>query len=222
MENDLMRSGVPTIARRARPSPDTGAAVSGSNTRGGARSDRAGRTRAAIVAAFSGLVMERGYARVTVRDVIARANVGRSTFYEHFDGKLDVLEEAMSVVLVPLADAVGTPRAGEGLRFVVDHVRAQRKLALGLVGGAARPHVARLLASVIERRIESGVAHEPAMRPLVAAAVASAQLALLECWLARPAQADPANIACALASMSYASARATVRHGPSSPSPSPA
>ena len=37
------------------------------------------------------LIMEKGYARVTVQDIIDRADVGRSTFYTHFRDKEDLL-----------------------------------------------------------------------------------------------------------------------------------
>jgi AcrR family transcriptional regulator len=49
------------------------------------------RTRAALRQALIGLVLERGYDAVTIRDVVDRANVGRSTFYAHYPSKEDLL-----------------------------------------------------------------------------------------------------------------------------------
>ena len=43
------------------------------------------RTRQSLQNALSELIMEKGYEKVTVQDVIDRANVGRSTFYAHFE-----------------------------------------------------------------------------------------------------------------------------------------
>jgi len=43
------------------------------------------RTRQALQNALNELILEKGYERVTVQDVIDRANVGRSTFYAHFE-----------------------------------------------------------------------------------------------------------------------------------------
>jgi len=46
---------------------------------------RVERTRQLLQNALSELIMEKGYEKVTVQDVIDRANVGRSTFYAHFE-----------------------------------------------------------------------------------------------------------------------------------------
>ena len=43
------------------------------------------RTRQSLQTALSELIVEKGYEKVTVQDVIDRANVGRSTFYVHFE-----------------------------------------------------------------------------------------------------------------------------------------
>jgi len=46
---------------------------------------RVERTRQSLQNALSELILEEGYEKVTVQDVIDRANVGRSTFYAHFE-----------------------------------------------------------------------------------------------------------------------------------------
>src|SRR5712692_5896299 len=40
-------------------------------------------------------MVEKGYDAVTVQHIIDRANVGRSTFYAHYDGKEDLLRSGM-------------------------------------------------------------------------------------------------------------------------------
>lgn len=53
-----------------------------------ARQDRRlQRTRQLIRAAFRSLLEEKGYEALTVQEIIDRANVGRATFYAHFDNK---------------------------------------------------------------------------------------------------------------------------------------
>src|SRR5215207_8010288 len=49
------------------------------------------RTRQLLQNALSELILEKGYEKVTVQDVIDRANVGRSTFYAHFEDKEQLL-----------------------------------------------------------------------------------------------------------------------------------
>src|SRR5919198_2154855 len=49
------------------------------------------RTRAALREALLALIVERGWDAVGIRDICARATVGRSTFYTHFADKEELL-----------------------------------------------------------------------------------------------------------------------------------
>jgi AcrR family transcriptional regulator len=52
---------------------------------------RVRRTKQLLRSALLALITEKGYARVTVQDIIDRADVGRSTFYTHFRDKEELL-----------------------------------------------------------------------------------------------------------------------------------
>ena len=67
------------------------------------------KSRAAIVAAFSELLREVDYGKITVGDIIARAHVGRATFYGLFKSKDDLLSELVSDICTHALDDDGTP-----------------------------------------------------------------------------------------------------------------
>ena len=49
------------------------------------------RTEQLLRTALFSLIREQGFEALRVQDIIDRANVGRATFYAHFDNKEDLL-----------------------------------------------------------------------------------------------------------------------------------
>ncbi len=73
------------------------------------------RSRAAIRAAFLGLLAEKDYAKITVDSVIARASVGRATFYAQFTCKDDLIVDFVGCVCEELRElGQGGSRLNQG------------------------------------------------------------------------------------------------------------
>ncbi len=143
---------------------------------------RVSRTEAAVVDAFAALACERRYDAIRVADLIARSGVGRSTFYEHFRGKDDVLLVAMRPILLALATAASGRAARTYVRSMVEHLWERRSIARPILDSNAAPILQRRLAHAIARH--GGGPADAADPPLFAIGVAAAQLAMLRCWLA--------------------------------------
>ena len=87
-----------------KPNVQKRAKGSGQSEKVGVAEDRrVQRTRQALHKALISLVLERGYEAVTIKDVVTRANVGRSTFYAHYPSKEDLLTAEIEGLRATLA-----------------------------------------------------------------------------------------------------------------------
>jgi len=104
---------------------------------------RVRRTRRLLGDALVELVLEQGYERTTVQDVLDRADVGRSTFYAHFRDKDALLMagfEELAEQLRADLDAVSPaapPEPGQPVRALFAHAHRNRALYAALFGRRA-------------------------------------------------------------------------------------
>ena len=137
-------------------------------------------TREAVQRAFVALLFHRRYDAIRVGDIIALAGIGRSTFYNHFRSKDEILLAAIEPILVALADAA-TGRAGVGgLSEILTHVWDQRATGRVVFTPELLPRLQRKLAAMIEERRAPDDALPAA---IVAAGLAARQLAMLQLWV---------------------------------------
>ena len=72
---------------------------------------RVQRTQQLLRAALLSLIEEKGFETLTVQDIIDRANVGRATFYAHFDNKEDLLVSGFDELRIALKELQRQARA---------------------------------------------------------------------------------------------------------------
>lgn len=146
---------------------------------------RTARTRGWIVEAFNRLVLSRRYDKFGVAEIAGRAGVGRSTFYEHFRDKDDLLRLAAAAILKPLAAAVGPQSDPAKIQAVIEHIAANRAATLAMLdGGPGGPGLERTLAALIQEQLPAPAQSPPHIpASLLARQIASAQLGLLRAWL---------------------------------------
>lgn len=169
---------------------------------------RSEKTRGQIMSAFTQLVFANGFENVSVRAVVAAARIARSTFYEHFSGKDDVLRACMARFFAVIAESVANDAEPRELRRVLDHLWENRRLTDAIFSGAPRVVLARALGDMIEVHLRDMNRGEPLALSYRLAAIhlAEAQLALVENWMRGRAFCETEALAQALHKSSRASA----------------
>ena len=76
------------------------------------------KTREAIFSAFIGLLSKKHYSQITVGEIIERADVGRATFYAHFETKDYLLKELCEELFCHIFDA--TDKGDKEHRHIFD------------------------------------------------------------------------------------------------------
>jgi len=95
---------------------------------------RVRRTRDALLEALFLEMTDRGYERTTVQHLLARAGVGRATFYAHFDGKEALLAASLQRLqgMLEHAERTGSGRLAFTAAFF-EHLDSHRRLYRTLV-----------------------------------------------------------------------------------------
>jgi AcrR family transcriptional regulator len=161
------------------------------------------RTRQLLSTALLKLIEERGYDSLTVNDITEQANVGRATFYLHYQDKEQLLVESLEDMfsqledlIDPLSEALGEEHHSTATRLLFQHFADHHGLYRVLLTekGAAMvfPRLLEILSQIAEQIAEQDVisksvsAKQPQTRVstnLVAHYVAGAFLGSVVWWL---------------------------------------
>jgi AcrR family transcriptional regulator len=171
-------------------------------TYGTAQDKRVERTRQALFGAFFEVVLSRPYDEITVDEIIARAGVGRSTFYEHFKGKDHILAESVRRPFAVLADAMRARDNTPDIIALLDHLWENRAVAPTLFKGSAHKVLVEALVELIEERFKQDRvgSPNPLLVPpsLAAAQIAESLLALITPWVLGEVECSKPTLAQAL------------------------
>lgn len=152
---------------------------------------RSQRTRQALGNALVELMMERGYDGISIKDIIERANVGRSTFYSHYVDKDELFASQLDRVVNVLSQHVPEENSNGNPFFpslgLFQHIQEQKKLYKILAWGTGvdvlTRHLQKSLSEKIEERLlTSGQTYEVPL-PIIANFLSGSFLSLIKWWL---------------------------------------
>ena len=159
---------------------------------------RVQRTRELLQKALLELIGEKGYDAITVQDIVDRANVGRTTFYLHYNSKDELFiscHEAMvsKFLIAPLhplsREELLSPDAPQGLKSAYQHLEDSRAMLYAIFQGKDSLLIMRQIRDWNAREIETNLrtvfAETESTIPLdvLANYLAGAQIALMHWWL---------------------------------------
>jgi AcrR family transcriptional regulator len=168
---------------------------------------RIARTRRSLQEALLELARERELDDISVADVVERAGVNRSSFYQHYADKETLLADALDVAAQDAGADLPTmieqtPEPPRVLVAYLEHLDANAALYRRVLGehgsvvAVARLR-SRLQDVVLEGITRSGAAgfYENLPRDVVAAGVAGSVLGVLSVWIAMEPRPEPATAA---------------------------
>ncbi len=141
-----------------------------------------------LVHAFNELVLERRYEDIFIVDIIKRADVSRSTFYEHFQNKEEILRNNLNAAFIPIAEACVGIGSQEALTQVLEHFADVRPLAVAYFKSPLSQVMGDLLGQLIKERLQSidPQSSESIPRSLLSLQIAESILGLVKAWLRNP------------------------------------
>lgn len=143
------------------------------------------KARQMLVRAFNELVLERRYEEIHIADIIKRADVSRSTFYEHFHNKEEILCHNLRAVFIPIAEACVGTGSRKSLVDVLAHFTDVQPLAIAYFSSPLSQVMSELLGHLIDERLPSSTLCSGISIPasLLSMQVAESTLGLVKAWL---------------------------------------
>ncbi|MDE8701587.1 TetR/AcrR family transcriptional regulator [Adlercreutzia equolifaciens] len=164
------------------------------------------RSRRAIYEAFEALMSEEHYSQVTVAQIIDRADIGRSTFYAHFETKDELLRSMCTEMFDHIFEGVNaycvthqelqTADLQGKLAHLLYHLRDTHSGVCGKLISEGEPIFTGYFQSQLRVLIEAETTPSPEVpSDLMSAMLVSAFSQAVAWWLAQGAQEKPERVA---------------------------
>ncbi|MFZ6876102.1 TetR/AcrR family transcriptional regulator [Undibacterium sp. Di27W] len=151
------------------------------------------KTRLALRDALLSLLTEHGWDELSIQEICERANVGRSTFYLHFDSKDDLLSESLNDLRDALTIATATDGAPQQpfafLSGLLAHMEENRRVFRNVVGRRSGYGVERRFREMVFQLIEQDLLKQKvtdSQRQMQACYLAGGIVDLMAWWVDAP------------------------------------
>jgi AcrR family transcriptional regulator len=127
---------------------------------------RVQRTQQLLESALLSLIKEKEFDLITVQEIIDRANVGRATFYAHYENKEDLIESGFEGLLTTLRERQREARSHEGSRderlfafsrHLLAHADEHRNIFPAMVSRRGGVFIQHLLRNLLIRVVRDDV-----------------------------------------------------------------
>lgn len=119
---------------------------------------RVARTRRHIVTAFLELRAQKPLERITIKDLAARAEINKATFYLHFHDIYDLSDTVERDIVSSVIAHIQKPenlvfQPSQAIRELTDAYLAQKERIDVVFSGEQRPHLVKLIEESIRQRL---------------------------------------------------------------------
>lgn len=171
---------------------------------------RVRRTREVLQKALMDLIHERGYDAITIQDIVDRPNIGRTTFYLHYNSKDDLFMSCHEAIVSefhlgphePLSrDELLSSEAPAGMASAYRHLADVRTVLHPIFQGKDSQLIVRRMrewsAQEIEASLRAAFGGTQSIIPLdvLANYLAGARIALVQWWLKQRQSHSPEELA---------------------------
>jgi len=149
------------------------------------------------------LIIEKGYEKVSIKDLTERAGIDRTTFYLHFKDKDDLFTKSQIATINELVELRRTEAGPKpGVLLVFRHMSQNAKLyqaifrTSGLVPGSAslEQYIANSIMPLLESELSRFGVSPPLHMPAIASYISGALRSLARWWLEAGMPQSPEEI----------------------------